>query len=97
MAPGGLKTPCQDVLGGVSVTDKRTDAATLIVAELAFGRRLSSEVKEAVAKRGISEATIKRPAQDLGVVIEEETTATGRVTYWSHVVPGPRHRSRPGE
>lgn len=76
----------QDVLGGVSAVDKRTDAATLIVAELAFGRRLSSDVKDAGSKRGISEATIKRAAQDLGVVIEEETTPTGRVTYW--MLPG---------
>jgi hypothetical protein len=75
----------QDVLGG-AVTEKRTDAATLITAELAFGRRLSSEVKEAGAKRGISPATIKRSAQDLGVVVEEETTTTGRVTYWA--LPG---------
>jgi hypothetical protein len=43
-------------------------------------------VKEAGAKRGISPATIKRSAQDLGVVVEEETTATGRVTYWA--LPG---------
>jgi hypothetical protein len=76
----------QDVLGGVPAADKRTDAATLIVAELAFGRRLSSDVKEAGIKRGISPATIKRSAQDLDVVIEEETTAAGRVTYWS--LPG---------
>jgi archaellum biogenesis ATPase FlaH len=76
----------QDVLGGVPAADKRTDAATLIVAELAFGRRLSSDVKEAGIKRGISPATIKRSAQDLEVVIEEETTAAGRVTYWS--LPG---------
>jgi AAA domain/Bifunctional DNA primase/polymerase, N-terminal len=75
----------QDVLGA-AVTEKRTDAATLITAELAFGRRLSSEVKEAGAKRGISPATIKRSAQDLGVVVEEETTTTGRVTYWA--LPG---------
>jgi hypothetical protein len=72
----------QDVLGG-AVTEKRTDAATLITAGLAFGRRLSSDVKEAGAKRGISERTMQRSAQDLGVVVEEETTASGRVTYWS--------------
>jgi KaiC/GvpD/RAD55 family RecA-like ATPase len=72
----------QDVLGGAA-TEKRTDAATLITAELAFGRRLSSDVKEAGAKRGISERTMQRSAQDLAVVVEEETTSTGRVTYWS--------------
>jgi hypothetical protein len=40
-------------------------------------------VKEAGAKRGISPRTLQRSAQDLALVIEEETTESGRVTYWS--------------
>ena len=53
------------------------------MAELAEGRRLSSDVKAAGVKAGISQATIKRAAASLEVVVEEETTESGRVTYWS--------------
>ena len=46
----------------------------LIVAELADGRRLSSEVKAAGAEQGFSARTMQRAAADLEVVVEEETT-----------------------
>jgi AAA domain len=72
----------EDVLGAAS-TDKQTEAATLILAELAFERRLSSDVKAAGMKQGISSRTIQRAAQDLEIIVEEETTESGRVTYWS--------------
>jgi hypothetical protein len=78
----------QDVLGGAPAS-KRTEATTLVTAELAFGPRPSSEVKAAGAECGISPRTINRAAQDLAVVVEEMTTATGRVTYWS--LPASRH------
>jgi hypothetical protein len=72
----------EDVLGTASA-DKQTEAATLILAELAFERRLSSDVKAAGMKQGISSRTIQRAAQDLEIVVEEETTESGRVTHWS--------------
>jgi hypothetical protein len=63
--------------------DKQTAAVALIVDMLAEGRRLSADVKAAGTRRGLSERTIKRAAADLDVVVEEEATATGHVTYWS--------------
>ena len=65
------------------VPEKRSEAEAVIVAELAEGRRLSSEVKAAGVEAGISQATIKRAAASLEVVVEEETTESGRVTYWA--------------
>jgi hypothetical protein len=64
-------------------TEKRSEAEALILAELAQGRRLSAEVKAVGAKVGISAATMKRAAVELEVVVEEETTESGRVTYWA--------------
>jgi hypothetical protein len=55
----------------------------LILAELAQGRRPSSDVKEAGAREGISARTMQRAAAELEVVIEDEATDSGRVTYWS--------------
>jgi DNA-directed RNA polymerase subunit RPC12/RpoP len=55
----------------------------LIGAELAFGAKPSAEVKAAGTRRGISQATMKRAAQELDVVIEQRTTPTGRVTFWA--------------
>jgi KaiC/GvpD/RAD55 family RecA-like ATPase len=63
--------------------EKRSEAEALILAELAQGRRLSSEVKTVGAKAGISVATMKRAAAELEVVVEDETTEFGRVTYWA--------------
>ena len=54
--------------------EKRSEAEALIVAELAEGRRLSSEVKAAGAKAGISEAHDEARRRELEVVVEEETT-----------------------
>ena len=66
--------------------DKQTEAALLILAELELGRQLSADVKAAGVKRGLSRRTVERAAQDLEVVVEEETTDIGRVTFWS--LPG---------
>jgi hypothetical protein len=72
-----------DVLAPPPLAEKRSEAEALIMVELAQGRRLSSEVKAVGAKAGISIATIKRAAVALEVVIDEETTESGRVTYWA--------------
>jgi AAA domain/Bifunctional DNA primase/polymerase, N-terminal/Primase C terminal 1 (PriCT-1) len=87
----------EDVLAAPS-QDKQTEAALLILAELELGRRLSADVKAAGIKRGISERTTKRAAQDLEVVVEEGATESGRVTFWS--LPGgsgqtPSHKYGP--
>jgi KaiC/GvpD/RAD55 family RecA-like ATPase len=63
--------------------EKRSEAEALILVELAQGRRLSADVKAAGVKAGISERTMKRAAAALEVVVEEETTESGRVTNWS--------------
>jgi putative DNA primase/helicase len=65
------------------VPEKRSEAEALIVAELAEGRRLSSEVKVEGIKAGISDRTMKRAANALAVVVEEEKTDSGRVTFWT--------------
>ena len=62
---------------------KHTEAAVLILEMLAEGRQLSAKVKAAGIAQGLSERTIKRAAAELGIVVEEESTSTGRVTYWS--------------
>ncbi len=71
-----------DVLAQPVGVEKRAEAETLIVAELALGPRPSSDVKAAGARRGISQATIKRAAQELGVEVEQRSTPTGRATFW---------------
>jgi hypothetical protein len=73
----------EDVLASPPSPEKRSQAEALILAELAQGRRLSAEVKAAGASADISTATMKRAAVELEVVVEEEATASGRVTYWS--------------
>jgi AAA domain/Bifunctional DNA primase/polymerase, N-terminal/Primase C terminal 1 (PriCT-1) len=72
-----------DVLLPPAVPEKRSEAEALIMVELAEGRRLSSEVKAAGVETGISAATMKRAATELEVVVEEETTDSGRVTFWA--------------
>ena len=62
---------------------KHTEAAVLILEMLTKGRQLSAKVKAAGIAQGLSERTIKRAAAELGIVVEEESTSTGRVTYWS--------------
>jgi archaellum biogenesis ATPase FlaH len=76
------------------VPEKRSEAELLIMTELAGGRRLSSLVKDAGVNAGISKSTVERAARSLEVVVEEETTDSGRVTYWTlpkalggHVMP----------
>jgi AAA domain/Bifunctional DNA primase/polymerase, N-terminal/Primase C terminal 1 (PriCT-1) len=71
-----------DVLAPAAA-EKRSEAEALILVELADRRRLSSEVKAAGIRAGISDRTMKRAAAELEVVVEEETTDSGRVTYWS--------------
>jgi hypothetical protein len=71
-----------DVLVSATV-EKRSEAETLIVAELVPGPRPSADVKAAGARRGISERTMKRAAQELDVEIEQRSTPTGRVTFWA--------------
>jgi AAA domain/Bifunctional DNA primase/polymerase, N-terminal/Primase C terminal 1 (PriCT-1) len=73
----------EDVLASPPSPEKRSEAEALIMVELAQGRRLSAEVKAAGSRAGISERTMKRAAAELEVAVEEEATATGRVTYWS--------------
>ncbi len=93
---GGIETAVMEfveVAEGVSRDDvlsspaagveKRADAETLIVAELALGPKSSAEVKASGARRGISPATIKRAAKDLEVEVEQRSTPTGRTTYWA--------------
>jgi hypothetical protein len=63
--------------------EKRSEAEALILVELAQGRRLSADVKAVGVKTGFSAATMKRAAATLEVVVEEETTESGRVTFWS--------------
>jgi KaiC/GvpD/RAD55 family RecA-like ATPase len=63
--------------------EKRGEAEALILVELAEGRRLSADVKAAGIKTGISKRTIERAATALEVVVTEETTEVGRVTYWA--------------
>jgi len=72
-----------DVLAPPPVAEKRGEAEALIMVELAQGRRLSSEVKAVGIRQGISKSTIERAARGLEVVVEEETTQSGRVTLWS--------------
>ena len=72
-----------EVLAPPSPAEKHARAEALILAELAQGRRHSAQVKAAGVKAGISERTVKRAAAKLGVVIEEKTTRSGRVTYWA--------------
>jgi AAA domain len=82
----------EDVLTGTRGRDKFAEAEALLLSELARGRRLSAEVKAAGLREGLSERTIKRAAQELELVVEEEATESGRVTYWSlpgGVGPGP--------
>jgi AAA domain len=67
----------EDVLA-VGIVEKRGEAETLLVAELTLGPRPSADVKAAGARRGISSATIKRAAQELGVEVEQRVTSTGR-------------------
>ena len=55
----------------------------MILAELAQGRRLSADVKAVGVRAGISRATMKRAAAALEVVVDEETTESGRVTFWA--------------
>jgi len=73
----------EDVLAPPASAEKRSEAEALILAELAQGRRLSAEVKAVGANAGISDRTMKRAAAELEVVVEEETTPAGRVTFWS--------------
>ena len=75
----------EDVLAP-SANDKHTRAAVLILEMLASGRQPSAKVKAAGVAQGLSDRTMKRAAAELEVVVEDETTATGRVTYWS--LPG---------
>lgn len=72
-----------DVLLPPAAGEKRGEAEALILAELAQGRRPSADVKSAGMSTGISDRTIKRAAAELQIVVEEETTASGRVTFWS--------------
>jgi putative DNA primase/helicase len=72
-----------DVLAPAAGVEKRAEAETLIAAELALGPRPSADVKAAGARRGISERTVKRAAQELGVEVEQRSTSTGRATYWA--------------
>jgi hypothetical protein len=55
----------------------------LIRLELAEGPQPSSVVKFAGRREGISDATMKRAAQELGVLVEQRATETGRSTFWS--------------
>jgi KaiC/GvpD/RAD55 family RecA-like ATPase len=73
----------EDVLAPPPSAEKRGEAEALILAELAQGRRLSAEVKAAGVRAGISDRTMKRAAAELEVVVEEGSTQSGRVTYWS--------------
>jgi AAA domain-containing protein/bifunctional DNA primase/polymerase-like protein/primase-like protein len=84
----------EDVLAPPPSPEKRSEAEALIMVELARGRRLSAEVKQAGMQAGISKSTVERAARALEVAAEEETTGTGRVTFWSlpdaiagHVTP----------
>jgi hypothetical protein len=72
-----------DVLAPAALAEKRGEADALIMVELAQGRRLSADVKAAGVAAGISKSTIERAARGLEVVVEEETNASGRVTWWS--------------
>jgi hypothetical protein len=73
----------EDVLAPPPSPEKRSEAEALIMVELAQGRRLSADVKATGARADISAATMKRAAAELEVVVEEEPTASGRVTFWS--------------
>jgi AAA domain/Primase C terminal 1 (PriCT-1)/Bifunctional DNA primase/polymerase, N-terminal len=73
----------EDVLQPPAAPEKRGEAEALILAELAEGSRLSAEVKAIGVEAGISAATTKRAATALEVVVEEETTDSGRVTFWT--------------
>ena len=72
-----------EVLAPPSPSEKRGQAEALILAELAQGRRLSAVVKAAGARAGISERTIKRASAELEIAVDEETTPSGRVTFWT--------------
>jgi hypothetical protein len=74
----------EDVLAPLpAVPGKLLEAQALIVSELAGGRRPSAEVKATGLKQGLSDRTLKRAAQELEVIVEDETTDSGRVTFWS--------------
>jgi Bifunctional DNA primase/polymerase, N-terminal/AAA domain/Primase C terminal 1 (PriCT-1) len=74
----------EDVLAPLaSGPGKLLDAQAVIVAELGDGRRPSAEVKAVGVRQGHSERTIERAASELEVAIDEETTSSGRVTFWS--------------
>jgi KaiC/GvpD/RAD55 family RecA-like ATPase len=68
------------VLGQLAKLAERLNLAVVMIAHL---NRLSAEVKAAGVKAGISERTMKRAAQDLDVIVDEETTESGRATSWS--------------
>jgi hypothetical protein len=64
---------------------KYPEALELVREMLAEGPRLSSEVKDEGRRRGISSATLKRAARELGVRFEsvgETGGRGGRITYW---------------
>jgi hypothetical protein len=73
----------EDVLGLPVTAEKRPEAEALLLAELAQGRRPSSDVKAVGARAGISERTMQRAAAELELIIDEGSTPSGRVTFWS--------------
>jgi hypothetical protein len=64
---------------------KYPEALELVREMLAAGPRPSSEVKDEGRRRGVSVATTKRAAKELGVLSEsvgETGGRGGRITYW---------------
>jgi hypothetical protein len=87
----------EDVLAPPAHGEKAGAATAFLLVALSRGRRPSADVKAegaATAER-FSRRTIERAAQELEVVVETDTTPTGRVTFWSlpeGVAPTPSTR-----
>jgi hypothetical protein len=83
---GESQFTAESLLGPAVGDEDRTltdEATTFLAARLGDGRVLSATLKSEAKSEDISERTLKRAAQRMGLTMERDYTQPGNPTYWS--------------